>query len=182
MADPAAAHFHAGLAVDEHDLRFRWEAGTVLAEERFVLRNAGREPYGGRVYAWLPEGADLTRFGPPGAEPVRNGSGLVAYDLVAAGLFLEPNATLALEVAWSAPLAEGAQVARRLAYDAAAVRAVADAPLQVLAAPGAGGGRFGDEVRVAAPPPPGVEGWQVLLGLAAALLAGAWWWDRRRAA
>lgn len=182
LAPSAAAHFHGEISAPRHDLAFRWASGTVLVEESFEVRNDGAAPFGGHVYAWLPESATVTRFGPVGgaSAPVSNGPGLWTYDLAAHGQVLAPNATVAMALAWSAPLTEGASLDWRLVYPTGRLDIAAAPPLAVAAAPGAGGGDFGDVVRVAHRPPPLLEGWQALVALTAALLLGAWLWDRRR--
>lgn len=180
-AGSAGAHFHEDLVAATHTLRFRWDAGTVLAEEVFEVRNVGSEPFGGRVYAWLPGDAPLTRFAPVGAEPIRNDSGgLVGYDLGAHGLAVTPNATMPFALAWQAPLAPGGSVERRVVYTTEVLEVQAEPPLLLAAAPGRDQGRFADIVRVALPAQGSLEGWQGLVLLSAALLAGAWAWDRWR--
>lgn len=179
-ASPAQAHFHEDLTAVTHTLRFRWDAGTVLAEEAFEVRNVGSEPFGGRVYAWLPAMGDLTGFAPMGAELLRNGSGLVGYDLGARGLAIPGNATMAFALTWQAPLAAGESVERRVVYTTEALEVQVEPPLLLAAAPGRDQGRFADIVRVAFPAQAGLEGWHVLVLLSAALLGGAWLWDRNR--
>lgn len=180
LAGSAAGHFHGGLAVEGHTLIFTWESGTVLVQETFVVRSIGSEPYGGRVDAWLPEAATVAIYGPVGAEPVRNGSGLVGYRLSEHGLELPPNATLAFNLTWSAPLAHAEALDRRVVYDTTSLVVEARPPLRVAAEPAGPTAGFADLVRVVLPAPAGFESWHVLVAFAALLLAGAWFWDRRR--
>lgn len=182
LAPSAGAHFHGDLQAPRHDLSFRWASGTVLVEEAFEVRNDGTAPFGGHVYAWLPEGAGVSRFGPVGgpSAPVSKGPTLWTYNLTAHGLAIAPNGTLALELAWSAPLPEGASVERHLVYPTGVLDLTAAPPLAVAASPRAGAAEFGDSVRVVYRAPPLLEGWQALVVLTAALLLGAWLWDRRR--
>jgi hypothetical protein len=182
VAASAEAHFHGGLEVGLHELRFRQGPGTALAEEAFEVRNAGNATFAGLIYAWLPDDATLTMFELAGLPPQPNasGRGLVAFDLAAANASLAPGEVRNASLAWSAPLAEGGKVARRIVYPTDRLLAEAEAPLRITRAPSQGFVGMGGVVEVQGAPAQGLEGWHVLAAVVALLLVGAWWWDRRR--